>query len=566
MEVTAVTNAPTLPSDADLHLERLDAIATRATHITFFEDRAQVQRTAHIELPHAGMFAVKLTGITRFIDDQSLTVAIDGEGTLALVQIKREVVSSSPLSANSLDTQEHEATSTTTRDASPPRPSEEEAAALLTQRQLELRLERDELTAHIERLEARHAHLHDLHLALLAQLRLAPESEACSTDDFRASLRAIDGEIQRVEAQEEEAHMEASRLDEEIARHAMRLAQSNQLTHEIVAHLEVQICTTAPCALSLSLTYMTGGALWRPAHRARLTRTTDAPERGHIDLETRATIWQNTGERWRHVRCAFSTARPSQSAKPPILEDDILRSRPKTHEERHHIKVTARDETITRAGTPGTRQLDVMPGVDDGGEPLRYEAEATISIASTGKAHHVTIDRVHLPCQIDIVAFPELSPAAHLRARTIWSHTTPLLAGPVTLLREQEHAGLASLNFTAPGEPLDLGFGPLSTLRVQREVKRKALDKMLTRRMHHEHQILLHVANMGSRAVSLDIIERVPVSELEQVEIRLVRLEGSRPDEDGRLVIPLRLEPHSTRKLELRYEIVAAPGVSLDAF
>lgn len=556
-----MTDTPSPGTDAESDsaehvpsLERLEDTPTRATHVTLFEDRAQVRRVAEITIPRAGIFAITLTGITRFVDDQSLTLDLEGKATLALVQIKRKVISSAARAAR-------QGEDDSTRDGEE---HDRQDAASLSRRQADLEFEREAVTRHIDRLRARITHLHDIYTSVLAQIRLAPDSQACTVGSFQASLSKITSQLQSTQDQEAEAQRELVKVDEELALFTKRLEQSKRVTHEIVAHVEVQLRCDSPGPILLTLDYTTGGALWRPSHRAQLSRAADAPLRGHIDFETRATIWQNTGERWHQVTCSFSTARPTQNARPPILEDDVLYTRHKTHEERHSIQVTARDETIARAGQDGAHQLDVMPGVDDGGEPLLYEAESAITIASTGRAHHVTIDRVRLPCRIDVVAMPELSPVAHLRARTIWSHPTPLLAGPVTLLREHEHAGQARLTFSAPGEPLDIGFGPIATLRVRREVKRKNLDKMLTRKNHQERKILLHVANMGATASSLHIVERIPVSEIEQVEILLKNLEGGTPDEDGLLSLPLELAPNQTRTLELHYEIVSEARVDLD--
>ena len=67
-----------------------------------------------------------------------------------------------------------------------------------------------------------------------------------------------------------------------------------------------------------------------------------------------------------------------------------------------------------------------MPGVDDGGEPLTFEANRPVQILSTGQPVRIEIAQVTMPAQVERVVFPERGMAAHLRATATLSGPRPL--------------------------------------------------------------------------------------------------------------------------------------------
>src|SRR5207302_2585901 len=65
---------------------------------------------------------------------------------------------------------------------------------------------------------------------------------------------------------------------------------------------------------SVELTYLVGGASWRPAYEARADE--DAKK---VALSLYATVQQSTGENWDQAQVIISTAVPSQDATPPEI-------------------------------------------------------------------------------------------------------------------------------------------------------------------------------------------------------------------------------------------------------
>jgi hypothetical protein len=69
-------------------MQRIE-LATRPLRVTFFEDRAEVVRTARAQLP-AGTVTISLQGVTPLVDDQSVQPVITGPAKLLSSQVTRK--------------------------------------------------------------------------------------------------------------------------------------------------------------------------------------------------------------------------------------------------------------------------------------------------------------------------------------------------------------------------------------------------------------------------------------------------------------------------------------------
>ncbi|MCA8938134.1 MAG: DUF4139 domain-containing protein, partial [Planctomycetes bacterium] len=113
-------------------------------------------------------------------------------------------------------------------------------------------------------------------------------------------------------------------------RHELSTGASQRTLFE--CFIEVQVDASSMDDVELQVTYRTPCALWRPEHLARLNRDAKQAKSGELEWTTWAVVWQRTGEDWKDVELAFSTARPAQVADAPELTDDSLSKRKKTAE------------------------------------------------------------------------------------------------------------------------------------------------------------------------------------------------------------------------------------------
>ncbi len=332
-----------------------------------------------------------------------------------------------------------------------------------------------------------------------------------------------------------------------------RLAAVKSPSTCVGARFEIDVEASAAGSCILGLEYLVPGACWRPWHVA----DSASPGKNVVRFRSEACVWQNTGEDWMGVRLLFSTQRPSLGAEPPSLVSDVLATRKKASE----IVVTEREQAVqtTGLGSATDRQVDEMPGIDDGGEVLALRAADPADIPSDGRPYRVPYGEFETGGETERVLMPELAPCAFFRTVQPNKGGKPILAGPVDLLIEGGYSGRTQVKFVAPGERFVLGWGIEPALRVHRETAKKDEEaSILSGWLVSRRFVKLRLSNVGAEAISVNVTERVPVSEIEQVEITVDPKEttgAKAPDKDGFIAWEVTLPPHGRETLQLTYTI-----------
>ncbi|MFO0603125.1 MAG: mucoidy inhibitor MuiA family protein [Polyangiales bacterium] len=515
------------------------AVASAATRVTFFEDRAEVQRVARAEVP-AGVSWVRVAGASVALDDPSLVASVAGDRARVIgarvVRRVREVPAASAAEVESFE-RDHRAADR----------------------------KRAEADASLQRAEAAWQRVRALQAAWVEAVQKVPaggDDPTAASARWRAAWDALDGRAVACLDGRRDAGTGLDDARDDLARAALRLAEGRRAHPRYEAVVEVQVEAREAHACEVTLVYRTPCALWRPEHLCRLVRRDDGAH--ELVVRTWATAWQATGEDWSAVPCRFSTARPAQSASAPLLTDDVLRARRKSDAERRTVTVEAREQTVALAGVAGARAVDEMPGVDDGGEPLWFDAPRPATVPSDGAPVRVELFEARMPCEVDRVAFPERAAAVHLRATATLSAPAPLLAGPVVVARGGEVVGRGRVGYVGRGEPFELGFGVDDGLRVRRHVEEKREVTTVMGAQKIARTVTVYVSNLGAEARRLTVTERVPVSEVRDVEVAVVSAGGARHDaKDGFLRWDVEVPAHGTHEASLAYRVEAPAKVAL---
>ena len=512
-------------------------VKSTAVRVTLFEDRAEILRRATVAVG-PGISWVQVAGVTTLIDDPSVLCNVRGGAARVLAsRVIRRVREVPHASESELQAAEEDKRAATAR-----------------------RIAAERLTEARATQEQRHA-------VFLAQwidaLQRVPRVKQTGLEPWRTAFAQLSAaHLSTIEAlAAAEREREAAQRDEQRAQ--QRLAQARRISPRYEAAIELQLDSQGAAELTLELTYRTPCALWRPEHLCRLTQTADGG--AQLQLTSAAVVWQRTGEDWTDVHCRFSTARPTQLATPPLLSEDTLRLRRKTEQEKRNIVVEARDQTIAVAGLgDGTRAAAEMPGVDDCGEPLLLEASRPATLPGSGLPIRVDLGTLSLPCQVERICYPERGPATHLRATATLSGLRPLLAGPISVVRNGELCGRGRIGYVGRGEPFEVGFGTDDGVRVRRQVQETREVTPVVGTQKITRTVKLFVSNLSGSAQRLSLTERIPVSELRDVEVTLIQSTGAHFDtKDGLAKLPLELPPRATRELQLIYRIEAPARVIL---
>jgi len=520
-------------------------IAAPVVAVTVLEDRASVTRRAALSLA-AGQHRIVIDRVSAVLADKTLFATASGARVLD-VRVERYLA---PVRPNA--------------DAAEP-------LAVLREQYAQLVARRDAAVARYHAARTEVTATAEIVQAALSDLAIAA-ARGIAADGVAAQLAELD----RGEAAAREtmvgAELEADDLRREIERLAARIRLAEVETHEHVARLVVDLIADAPADVVLSVGYVVPGAAWRPYHRAVLDVAGT-----QVEWQTTACTWQATGEDWIDAAVTFSLERPSLGVEPPELADDELRTRKRTEA----VVVEARDQVLhtTGLGSAGPAGPAQVPGIDDGGLGLTLSA-AKATIRADGMPHRIAVGGFRSTAQLALVAIPLRSSWVHLRARIVNAGAQPLLAGPVDLVMASGYVGRAEVGFVAAGEKFHVGFGPDADVRAHREETRERDDAGLLGSWNTQTvRVAIRLSNLGGDKRVVDITERIPVSEVEQVQIEaaaadaylladepggedITQVTARALDERGMVTWSVELPPFGRRAVTLQYKIKSQRGVA----
>lgn len=533
--------------------------AVPVAEVTLLEDRALVVRRGVVELP-PGRARLVLSGVAPVLVDKTLSASLRrldeakdqaGEAELRVLEL-------------ALDRRR------VTAEAERPRPLAELEAERRA-RQAELRAANDAL----ERTAQAHASVAELIGLTMAEINEDVGWGRGQTARWTEALDELDGRARALAAELERRRHEIGLIERSIADLGTLAAAHEHLDSEAQAELRVELlnASDAPVRAELRVDYLVPGALWRPWHSARLIEDEGEGRGARLEFRCDAAVWQATGEDWREVELRFSTERPSLGVSPPELDSDRLRMRKRASS----VEVEVRDEKINSAGlgpgedaalddapVPVAVAEDELPGIDDGGEAVELRARHVANVPADGRPHRVALFGFEVEAETALVCAPELAAAVILRSRQTNAADHPILAGPVDLVRHSGLVGRSSLLYVAPGERFELGWGPDPTLRVHRELEHREHERrMMSSWTRKPRRVSLKLSNIGPAPKAIEIKERIPVSEVEKVEVELSEASrGATADRDGFVTWNLRLAGFAHDELELDWVLVVHDDVS----
>lgn len=509
--------------------------------VTVLEDRASVTRRAALSIA-AGQQRVTIDRVSAVIADKTLFATATNARVLD-VRLERYLA---PVRANTVG----------------------EPLAVLRDQHAQLIAKRDAAGARYHAAHAEIAAIAEIVAAALRDLAIAA-ARGIAADGVAAQLAELD----RAEIAAREAAVASQLEGEELGRALDRLAARIRLaeieTHEQAARLIVDLVADAATDVVLTIGYVVPGAAWRPYHRAVLDVATAKAE-----LQTTACVWQATGEDWVDAALTFSLERPSLGVEPPELADDELRTRKREDKVVVEAREHAQQTTGLGGGPPGAAQV---PGIDDGGLGLTLSAPKA-TIRADGMPHRVPVGSFTCDAAISLVAIPLRSPWVHLRARLVNAGKLPLLAGPVDLVMASGYVGRAEIGFVAAGEKFHLGFGPESDVRVHREETRDRDDGLLGGSTQIV-KVAVRLSNLGGDKRIVEVTDRIPISEVEQVQIEagapeayllerepggeaITQVTARAIDDRGMVTWAVELPPFGRRAVTLQYKIKSSRGVA----
>ncbi|HOK76080.1 MAG TPA: mucoidy inhibitor MuiA family protein, partial [Bacteroidales bacterium] len=372
-------------------------IKATLNHVTVYPDRARLTCEAVTEIP-AGKTTLKLTGLSPYIDAQSIQVKGSGEFTTLSVNLRNNYISN----------------------------LEEIPEVKNIRNQIEaLQMKIEDEKAAISTLDERLSFLQ-------ANKAVLVKETTFSIEQFKSLMELYTSNIEQINA----AKLKKSRLIKDYERQITMLQQqiSDRMNKNQLPSGEISVTVEAmkPVSAKILFEYNVSNAGWYPSYDIRVDDITKP-----VLIYYKANVFQNTGVEWKNVKLSFSTATPWIAGNVPVLNPWFI-----------DFFVPVTSETATRGEVAAygvARKAPVMMEnviMADRNTFLKKEAEAVpvtvekrtgemsvtfdiatlYSIPSDGKTQTIEIQRTTTPAEYKYAVVPKMSPHAYLTCNiTDWA-------------------------------------------------------------------------------------------------------------------------------------------------
>ena len=284
--------------------------------------------------------------------------------------------------------------------------------------------------------------------------------------------------------------------------------------------LSVAVTAAAAGEETVTITQYVGNASWRPVYDLNLTR-----EGGDaLTLNRSVLVTQYTGEDWAGVALTLSSSRPSEQAAPSQLWPELRSIGPEETEMDLARKSDAAGAVLYQeAPVAEAAPAPVTAGMAMEGDTVVYNYPEPVTVATGAEDLRLALDSLSFAPVVEAVAVPRLDKTAFVMASFTNASDEPLLPGQAMLFREGVLVGATWLDVIAPGVETDVGFGALETLRVKREMPKRAEGEtgVFTSANQQSESAVITVENTGDQAWPVRILDQVPYSEQDDLEIEV---------------------------------------------
>ena len=309
---------------------------------------------------------------------------------------------------------------------------------------------------------------------------------------------------------------------------------------EFVRAVEIVFESDRVCSVEVLLSYMVTNASWSSLYHLRVST-----EENSVQVHYFGQVKQWTGEDWSNTYLSLSTASPSSGGNPPELESQsIYRYYP--FQERSEALDLLSDEceqlnfssaqmfsggqerfrTITSVMRPvEVRKTQVQTGMFI----QTFNVQRPASIPSDSTEHKVSITVIDLKSTFENVCLPEVNTNVYLLAKATNTSDFPLLSGPSSVFMDNNFICKSKLSSVSPGEEISCSLGIDPLVRVSYKTgdsyQSHQVGWVSKGTLSEEYNKLTSVKNTKKKAISVKIVESVPLSQDDRIKVHLLEPE-----------------------------------------
>ncbi len=212
--------------------------------------------------------------------------------------------------------------------------------------------------------------------------------------------------------------------------------------------------------------------------------------------------------------------------------------------------VAAKDEMAPAVNLVETEQVSRQTSVE-------FEIQTRYTLLSDGKNLTINIDSYSLPAEYQYLCAPKIDKNAYLTAQIVDWEKYNLLEGEASVYFEDTYTGKTLLDVRYMADTLNISLGKDKGIAIEREVQKLFTTRQFLGSKKEETRAwLLRVKNNKPQGVNISVFDQIPVSTLEEIEVKADNISNGKPDpETGIIEWNFRLKPAEKKELDLKYSV-----------
>ena len=211
-----------------------------------------------------------------------------------------------------------------------------------------------------------------------------------------------------------------------------------------------------------------------------------------------------------------------------------------------------RDKDTSRSGGKGFY-------VQAGGLDYRWNAPTSVSIQSRYDPVRVPLETMTIPIETFYEATPSISSHAYLSATVKNASDKPILAGKTHIFIGNNYVGSGDIQTTGPKGKLSLALGVDENIRLKHSIIPKQHSKgLISKEDITVYNVRIDIANYKNKEISIRIFDQIPLSDQEEVDIKLLTSNIyplPTPNRQGIIHWDLTIPAQKTEVIEFSYQI-----------
>ncbi len=298
------------------------------------------------------------------------------------------------------------------------------------------------------------------------------------------------------------------------------------------AYVAVSLTVEREGEVSLVMRSFAREVMWQPVYDLHLDRAA-----GKLRIERGAYVRQDTGENWKGVSLTLSTSMPAEGVNPREVYSQKMRIDDPAPPVPKPVMRSQADMGALAEPVMETAIVVEQAAVSFDGLVAEYRYDKPLDLVSGADMLRIALGEVSLNADISARAIPLYDETAFVEAQVKNTAGEPILAGQAFHYRDGVFVGEHGFPSIPVGGEDALFFGPIDGLVVNRTVlDRHEGDRgVISKSNARKEQVRIDLENLTGEAWDLRVIDRVPYSEQEDLQITYdARPAVSEKDIEGR--------------------------------